>query len=242
MIVRQFNADGIVTVRRFLARCRDVSATPVPLELLNDSALTQPLRREISVCERGMSTKADAANYLASVLSPLGDAEVAENDGLWTWLTLFFFDQVCPVRSGQRAVKNDYHYVFEHKNPRHFYRHLLFISWRVLKVAPMHNRLFLTTPLTTLDKVTTEVMKRLYITRIPCVFEVLDRLYWDEKRKKARAGIVGQQIKPGDLMHRFPIRMRQLEMTFDLQSLNADQLIELLGTEFPVSPRAPLLF
>ena len=33
-------------------------------------------------------------------------------------------------------------------------------------------------------------------------------------------------------MHRFTIRIRQLEKTYDLQSLTADQLIELLGNEF----------
>ena len=64
------------------------------------------------------------------------------------------------------------------------------------------------------------------------MFEVLDRLYWDEDRGKARVGVVGQQVRPGDLMHRFPLRIRQLERTYDLLSLNADQLIELLGDEF----------
>lgn len=129
-------------------------------------------------------------------------------------------------------MKNDYHYIFEPKNSRHFYRHLLFISWRVLMIAPENHRLFLTSPLSTLDKVTTEVMKRLFLTRIPCVFAVLDQLYWDDARGKARAGVVGQQVRPGDLMHRFPLRIRQLEKTYDLLSLNANQLIELLGEEF----------
>jgi len=50
---------------------------------------------------------------------------------------------------------------------------------------------------------------------------------------KARAGIVTREtIKPGDLRHRLPIRVRQLERTYDLFSLSADQLIELLGAEF----------
>jgi hypothetical protein len=41
-----------------------------------------------------------------------------------------------------------------------------------------------------------------------------------------------RNVKPGDLVHRFPIRIRQLEKTYDLVSLTADQLIELLGDEF----------
>jgi len=233
MIVRQFNGDGIAAFRSFLEAARDNPSLPVPRELLGDSLLTQVLAPELHVETRRMVSKSDAASYLEVVLRPISDQEVAVNAGLWTWLSLFFFDEVCPPRNGQRSVKNDYHYVFEPKNSRHFYRHLLFISWRVSQVAPVHNRLFLNSPLTTLDKVTTEVMKRLFLTRIPCMFEVLDRLYWDERRGKARIGIVGTRPpKPGDLTHRLPVRIRQLERTYDLLSLNADQLIELLGDEF----------
>ena len=91
----------------------------------------------------------------------------------------------------------------------------------------------MTAPVSSLDQVTNRVMSRLFLTRIPCIFEALDRLYWDEERGKARAGIVDQKVvKPGDLRHRLPIRVRQLERTYDLFSLTADQLVELLGAEF----------
>jgi hypothetical protein len=84
-----------------------------------------------------------------------------------------------------------------------------------------------------MDKYNSEVFKRLYLTRIPCVFEVLDRLYWDEEAGRPQTGIVNpRNTRAGNLMHRFPIRIRQLEKTYDLQSLAADQLLELLGSEF----------
>lgn len=82
-------------------------------------------------------------------------------------------------------------------------------------------------------------MKRLFLTRIPCIFEVLDRVYWDESRARARTGVVQGTVKPGDLRHRFPIRIRQLEMTYDLFSLIANQLIELLGREFQFENAGP---
>lgn len=232
MIVRQFNDDGIAVFRQFLSIARNDSTLSVPSELLKDSRLTQIVAPELSVEPRQMITKSDAATYLRHVLEPISDRDVAVNAGLWTWLALFYFDEVCPTRNGQRTVKNDYHYVFEPKNSRHFYRHLLFVSWRVAQVAPVHNRVFLYSPLATLDGITTEVMKRLFLTRIPCIFEVLDRLYWDEDRGRVRAGVVSRPAKPGDLRYRLPIRIRQLERTYDLLSLNADQLIELLGSEF----------
>lgn len=233
MIVRQFNQAGIEAFRKFLAVYRPDGMGAVPRDMLEDNALTAVVTPQIEIEPQSFMVKSEAAHYLRDRLAPLGERDVATNADLWTWLTLFYFDEVCPVRGGKRAVKNDYTYIFEPENPRHFYRHLLFIAWRVLQVAPKHNRLFLGSPLSSLDKVTGEVMKRLYLTRIPCIFEVLDRLYWDNGRGRARIGIVDERnVKPGDLRHRFPIRIRQLEMTHDLQSLTADQLIELLGVEF----------
>jgi hypothetical protein len=235
MIVREFTEAGVRTVKQFLSECRSNPALAVPREMLEDAALTREVTPTLTVEPRRFGSRREAADYFANLLAPLPDHFVAGNAGLWTWLTLFFFDEVCPARAGKRTVRNDYHYIFEPKNQRHFYRHLLFVAWRIRNLAPTHNRLFLDRSLAVLDGVTTEVMKRLFLTRVKCVFEVLDRLYWDEAQGDARMGIVGQAIRPGDLTHRFPIRMRQLEKTYDLVTLPADQLIDLLGSEFDFS-------
>lgn len=233
MNLRQFNAAGIEVFRRFLAECRKAPDTAVPFELLTEPALTEEIAPRITVEPRDFSIKRDAAEYLRHVLSPLSDDAVSRNAGLWAWLTLYYFNELCPANDNRRSVKNDYRYIYEPNNPRHFYRHVLFISWEVLRLAPFHNRLFLNSSIARLDKVTEEVMKRLFLTRLPCVFEVLDRLYWDTVGSRVRPNIVDpRKARPGDLRYRFPVRIRQLEMTYDLQSLSADQLIELLGEEF----------
>ena len=141
----------------------------------------------------------------------------------------------CPCRdgNGNRTVRNDYTYIYMPDESRYYYRHLLFIAWRVKHVAPEHNRLFLDSSLVTLDKMTTEVLKSLYLTRIPCLFELLDRLYWDSANGRPARGIVSpSKVSAGDLIHRFPTRIRQLEKTYDLQTLDANQLLEILGDEF----------
>lgn len=136
------------------------------------------------------------------------------------------------IDRGKRKINSDYYYIFEPKNSRHVYRHLLFLAWNVSRVAKDHNRIFMCGSVHKLDKATSEIMKSLYLTRIPCIFETIDRLYWDDIKKGPRTGRVGQQEKPGDLMYRLPVRMRQLEKTYDLYSLTADKLIQLLGKEF----------
>jgi hypothetical protein len=233
MNLRQFTTAGIEVFRRFLAECRKSPEIVVPSEMLTESTLTEEIVPRITVQPRQFHDKRDAAEYLRDLLYPLNSEGVSKNAGLWSWLSCFHFDAVCPAKDGQRSVKNDYSYVFEPTSPRHYYRHLMYVPWYVQRLAPEENRLFLTGQLNVLDKATSEVLKRLFLTRIPCIFEVLDTLYWDQKRGRIRAGMVSPgRVRPGDLVHRLPVRIRQLEMTYDLQSLSAEQLIELLGEEF----------
>jgi hypothetical protein len=233
--LREFRASGIEAFRRLLENWRENSANSTPDGLLEEETATELVRPSIEVERRDFATKAQAAAYLSEILAPLPDREVATNAGLWTWLACFWFDTICPIREGRRRVKNDAYYVYEPNNPRRFYYHLLYLPWHIVHVAPTYNRLLLCGSLATMDEIAAEVMKRLYLLRIPCIFEVLDRLYWDEERRCPRRGIIPRhEARPGDLRHRLPLRVRQLEMTYDLQSLNADQLIELLGEEFQV--------
>lgn len=232
MKLRRFNEAGIKAFREELALLRaNPDRDPNP-QLLEHREFTELVQPEIQVAQEFFRTKAETARYLTAVLGKIPAVTVERDAGLWSWLSLFYFDSVCNRSQGKWNVKNDYFYIFAPGNVRHFYRHLLFISWHMLRLTPDFHRLFLSGPVATLPKVISEVAMRLYITRIPAIFEVLDRLYWDETRKRHKVGITDTKVHAGDLTHRFPTRIRQLEKTYDLMSLDADQLLELLGEEF----------
>ncbi len=88
-----------------------------------------------------------------------------------------------------------------------------------------------------MDSATAEVMQRLYQSKIRCIFDVVDRLYWDVLQKRPKFGIPSQKATGGDLRHRLPVRIVHLEKTYDLMSLIANQLLELLGEEFSFGRR-----
>ena len=205
----------------------------VAQELLESTMLSTEVFPAIDVPRRLFTTKREAAVFLTKLLADIPKQTLIEDQGLWTWLSVYFFDSICPRKGGLVKVRNDYTYIYEAKNMRHFYRHLLFISWRILDISPRYNRLFLDRSVSSLDRLTEEVMKKLYLTRIPCLFEVIDRIYWDPNTNRPRRGVTDSvRVTEGDLTHRFPTKIRQLEKTYDLQSLDADQLLELLGDEF----------
>lgn len=233
MQLRKFNNAGIDAFQRFLAAYRENPREAVPVTLLESEDHSLLVPNKIEVEAREFSSRRDAANYFHEVLAPLSPDTIRKDAGMWTWLSLFYFDQVCPASNGSRKVRNDYTYIYMPDESRYFYRHLLFIAWQVKQLAPKHNRLFLDSSLVTLDKMTTEVFKKLFLTRIPCLFELLDRLYWDCANNRPAKGVVSpHKVSAGDLVHRLPTRIRQLEKTYDLHSLEANQLLEILGDEF----------
>ena len=233
MILRQFNGTGIERFRNMLQMCRDNPFASVDFRLLEDATLTEVVKGSVEVTEQKFVTKGDAGQYLHSLLDPvLSHDDIMSNIGLWSWLCLFFFDSVCPTDSqDRRRVKNDYRYIYDLAS-WHYYRHLLFVSWRVMDITKDHHRLITSSQIDTLDHVTFYIMQKLYLVRIPCVFEVLDRIYWNQTTQRVQKGITGSTISKGDLTHRFPAVIQQLEKTYDLQRLNADKLIDLLGDEF----------
>src|SRR5262245_26273741 len=143
MIVRQFNQSGLKAFRDLLDGTREHPSGPVDRRILVDPGLTEIVAPEIDIAPQRFTTRGDAAAYLAKHLAPLRDDDVSRNAGLWSWLSLFYFDEVCPPKNGVRAVRNDYSYVFEPTNPRHFYRHLLYIAWYALRTAKPYERLYM---------------------------------------------------------------------------------------------------
>ncbi len=231
--VRSFNKKGIAAFKEFLQALRDGQAQRNPIELLDDRSLTQAAHKDVFVESRGFASRREAADYFHQKFEQIPSLNLRNDAGLWTWLSLFYFDQICPEIDGERKVRNDYTYIFMPDQSMYFYRHLLFVAWYAKHLSPTHNRLFLDTTVHQLDKFTQDIFKRLYLTRIDCIFEVLDRLYWDRRTNRPRKGVNSPgKITAGDLTHRFPTRIRQLEKTYDLMSLSADQLLGLLGDEF----------
>lgn len=231
--VKRFNQQGLEVVKEILQDVRQGDLVGRLEGLANDSKITTMAYPGIYVEQKVFTNRRAAADYFHQQFSTIPYDKLRNDPGFWTWLSFYYFDQVCPDVDGRRKVRNDYSYVFMHDRSLYFYRHLLFIAWYIKATTPTYNRLFLNCPLHSLDKFTEEVFKRLHLTRIKCVFEVLDWLYWDREKGRPRRGVLTRnKTSPGNLITRFPTRIRQLERTYDLHCLSACQLLGLLGEEF----------
>jgi len=122
--LRAFNESGIAAFRDAIQRLRDGDLLHLPQEILSDHSLTRRQGEQVVVTVK-FHTKLDAATYLADRIDFRANPDLLYDAGLWSWLSAFYFDQLCPVADGAQ-VGRDYRYVpTPGRDWRHYYRHLL---------------------------------------------------------------------------------------------------------------------
>ena len=229
--LRKYNAKGIEKFRVLLSESRQ-TGNPPSREPLEDDSLTEPVLN-IELEKERLQDRASAAEYLYGILEPVSRDEKMISSGLWTWLSHYYFESICPVvpQKSKRTIGADSRYLFDPDSSWNRRNHLLQTVWRAIDMAPYYNRIMLCGPVHIMTKTMDIITNTLYINRIPCVFEVIDRLYWDVRRGCPKSGMIDADRK-GSLKYRLLPRIRQLERNFDLPRLEADELLELLGKEF----------
>ena len=249
-ILRRFNTEGIAEFVRRIEMLRAGGAAEIDEAFVTDAKLTEPVVPEVPIERPAFKTKRDAGAYLSERTRAARAVHGDDDRGLWTWLSAWHWDAVCPTREdGSRKVLAPYSYIFGHLFAKRKTQHLLAVAVRLFDAAT-NSRLLLDTPVNSLTSLVEQVSTRLSMTRIRGFFDLLDLLYFDPRTGKAKPGVVdARTVRPGDLRHRLTARIRQLEVTYDLTNLHAEQLLNLLGDEFrqwavtpaatPATPRQP---
>src|SRR5438093_6150059 len=95
-VVRSLTPSGVEQFRQYLERLAAGAAEPPPVHLLTDEPSSQALTGHAEVELHVFASKQAAAEHLTERLGGLHRTEVDHSVGLWSWLSLFYFDQVCP--------------------------------------------------------------------------------------------------------------------------------------------------
>ena len=226
--VRRLNGAGVEAFRAFLGRLREGSGEEPPRELLGDEATSEVLGVEVVVEERAFASRLEVGRYLAERLVEV--AEVDGDVGLWSWLSLYWFEQVCPVgERGRRQVGRDYRHILE-PGYRYGHRHLLGGARYVFDLLGEEARLLLSTPLHTEALLHHELASRLALISNPGIVRAVAWLYWDDGKGALRRGATSRKI-PGSV-YRFLDVVQQLEVNFDLYGMSERAILGLLPAEF----------
>ena len=109
-------------------------------------------------------------------------------------------------------------------------KHLLAGSFETYRIYGEKARLLLYGPVHQANDVQARLAERQSFITNPGIIEVVDMLYFDEKNNKPKFGT--QSKTKGGSLYRFITVIQQLDLTYDLYSMNAHDILSLLPEEF----------
>lgn len=236
--LRRFNAAGLSEFKDVLDALRvgDANAEPRLAALLDDERSSEKVSPSLTLEARLFPDRLEFAEYVCRQLNGLDAGLVSGDAGLWSWMTVLYFDQVCPkALDGRRKVLETPHYVFKDGGVRFdfrsSYRHHLWLAWRVYSQNPTHPaQALLRLPLSTHPEIVEQVAGRQEFLTIPCLLSAADLLYWDAANRKVRAGVASK--KSPATIRRLAMVAGQLDLTYDLHAMTGEELLGLLPAEF----------
>ncbi|MCU0770483.1 MAG: hypothetical protein MUE94_01765 [Verrucomicrobia bacterium] len=208
-------------------------ALPPPVELLEDPALTEELPGEVEVLPRVFTNRLDAGLFFNDLVDRAAINLPERDQGLWAWLTLFYFDQVCPADgNGRRDPKDEARLLPILDNHQRFYRHLLvgpFLIVRAHRDLPKRAIAMLCNPLWKPGEIAEQLASRKELVTNRAVAEAATELYYDPTKDSFKRG-AGSDVRGA--ARRLATLLNQLDLTWYLYGLSAAELLQLLPKEF----------
>lgn len=221
--LRKLNARGITKFREHLADIRAGEPFQSNPALLYVDEYSAAVRPRIDLEQQHFKTKLDAAMYLAKVLEPIDGPRLTNDIGLWSWLSLYFFDQLAPVRpDGKRRPREDYHYIPD----RRIERHLLIGAYMTYKMHGETARLLLHPAVHQHGRFLFDLASRRDLITNRGLVELADRMYWNSRTKRPKRG-ASNENQPGSLRRLIAV-VQQLDFNYDLYGMSADEIAALL--------------
>lgn len=204
-----------------------------PSDLLTDSSCTKILKNDIELEKRDFKNRLEVGKYFNEKFTALDIPDIERDRGLWSWLALFYFDEICRVDSdgnpkpGERARWIPAIWDF-----RKYYRHLLAGPFRIYKSYRNNPQIafaLLCTPPYSPGEVVEQLTARQELVTNPAIMKTATELYVDKKKGKHKRGSGGKG--PGS-PRRLSDVLSQFDLTWDLYSMNANDILEMLPSEF----------
>lgn len=233
---------GIRAAKTYLAVLRQDADAKPPAGLLTDRSYAKPVTPAVSVEQRSFANRREAGEYLADRLAPLGVGRIADNAGLWSWLGMFYFEQVVGwyADGRMRIAAADVAYVIDPQSDRRGdsqrHRNRLLAAWDIYtRHGEARARGLLSHPVSAMEQLADRLLGAVEAYRAPGIMDLANRLYTDPATGMQKSGIAGggrdNQRPPGGIVRLLDV-LNQLYMTYDVYGMTAEQLLPLLPAEF----------
>lgn len=234
MTFRKLNDEGISRFRDYIIA--GAEGMP-PIELLTMIDTSAPIQGEANITpgSGAFKNRYEFGIYLRTLLKDLPPAEISNDQGLWSALALHWFHVLCPANaSGQRNPDKEYRYVLS-DDYRHYYRHLVRSPWQLVRDHGKNAQFLLISPreqahpLRVHGEILEQFGGRQQVLASKPIVAAANRMYFDTKTGRPRTGVAGSGRGSA---RRFGMVLRQLDLTYDPDSMADGALVEILPGEF----------
>jgi hypothetical protein len=233
MKLRRLKPEGVAQFAAFLDALRAGAAFTPPVGLLGDPTTSEPLAINVEVERRVFTNRLELARYLHDRFTAKGLKDVERDAGLWVWLSLFWFDVVCPLgNSGERKPGEQARHIPELANFQRYYRHLLagpYMIFRAYRDNPKKALAVLCQPIHVPGEIVGQLAARYDSVTNKALMELATWLYVDPVTDKPKPGTSG---KTNGAPRRLWDVMQQFDLTWDLYAASANELLGILPDEF----------
>ena len=234
--VRCLTEYGIAEFQEYLVRLRENGSIPPPRHLLTDSSGSRQVNTaNVFIEPKDFANRREFAEYIDDRFVSSGCDDEVNEAGLWEWLSLYYFDSVCPSNvDGLRRPGSSSRHIIGSGIGAKVQRHLLRNSYLIYRVY----RRFSDVPLDLLlggrlheySKAVTQIGERRRIFNSKSVLVAANRLYLDTAVGRPKRGYA-----TGDAsIQAFGRIVNNLPARYDLETVSADTILALLPDEFRI--------
>ena len=232
--IRQLTSEGVALFRHYMARLRLEAVEAPPRQLLTDARASRAVHGAGRVTQQSFENRLALARYLDSALEGIDADELEAGVGLWTWLALFYFDQVCPPdQAGRRRPGSDYRHILV-PNHRYGHRHLLggaYLVYSVFGLGEALSELLLGSPPDSENAFCKELAGRQSFITNRGIMAAAHQLYLNVRSRRPKRGALNARGAP-DTLVRFIRVVQQLDLNYDLYSMTGPEILSLLSPVF----------
>ena len=230
--IRKFNDLGIERFREILYQIKENEIHDIPSSLLTDVYYCQIIRTDVNLEQKIFASKEEMVKYLYNNVSPFLNTTLLYDKGMWTWLTAYYFDSVCPKNKiGKRIIREESKYILNPEEWNKYYRHLLASPVRLYKDLGNWSKIYLSGKPDVPGDLFEQLASRQEIAACRGVIEAATILYWDDDDKKIKKGVRNKD-GAGVLRRFVKATIPQFQMTYDLNSMGGHDVIQLLPREY----------
>ena len=238
--VRTFTKEGFDVFRAWLDRAESTvpkrrTSEPPPTEILLDDRCSKPLGLGGPLLQRPFERKYALGMEVCRALGRENAEKVINTPNVWAWLSLFFHETTFPRDKGGRwfTGERSRHIIqtIEGRRQDQSHRHLVKSAVTNVLRFGEYAVVLMGTEIGQ-SKIEEQVMSRRVDQPLAYhkeFIKTLHRLYWDAEEDNLKSGARGEG--PGSIMHMIDL-LTQFDMTFDISSLEVDDFMRLLPSDF----------